>query len=165
MTTANHDGEFIQFATSIRDSLQRQAYRLCRDWHAAEDLTQTTLAKLYSHRQRLAEHRTLGAYARQTLLTTHLDERRRLRWRYEITSAQLPEQPVEDSIADDRLALAAAVGQLTAQQRTIVTLRFLEDLSIAQTAAVLDCPQGTVTSQTYRALKSLRAALSQSQPR
>ena len=50
-----------------------------------------------------------------------------------------------------------ALAQLPPRQRACVVLPYFEDLSVEQTAALLGCTEGTVKSQTSRALFSLRS--------
>jgi RNA polymerase sigma factor (sigma-70 family) len=64
-------------------------------------------------------------------------------------------QDVAESVAV-RAALMSALADLPLRQRACVVLRYFDDLSIADTAAVLGCSEGTVKSQTSRALASLR---------
>jgi DNA-directed RNA polymerase specialized sigma24 family protein len=59
----------------------------------------------------------------------------------------------------DRQALLRACRLLPTAQRTVLVLRFWEDRSIEETAAVLGCTPGTVKSHTHRALQRLRAVL------
>ena len=56
---------------------------------------------------------------------------------------------------EETLTIRAAVSALPSRQRTAVILRFYEQLSVAETAEVMGCPQGTVKSLTHRALKRL----------
>jgi RNA polymerase sigma-70 factor (sigma-E family) len=158
---ADHASEnFITFVQLTRNWLHRQAYRLCGDWHEAEDLVQLTLLKMYRQWEGLTEPDRLNVYTRQVLLRTFLSERRRQRWECEVICAELPNHSGGATrSSDDRITLAWAVDQLASRQRAVVTLRFLEDLSVQQTATALGCSVGTVASQTHRALRNLRAAL------
>jgi len=56
----------------------------------------------------------------------------------------------------DRLSLVQALVRLPQRQRACVVLRYFEDLSVAEVAALLGVTTGTVKHQTYRALASLR---------
>ncbi|HST66740.1 MAG TPA: sigma factor, partial [Mycobacteriales bacterium] len=73
-------------------ALRATAYLLCGNWHAAEDLTQTALTKLYLAWRRLDRAGSVDAYARKVLMRTFLDERRRP-WRREHTAADPPDVP------------------------------------------------------------------------
>jgi RNA polymerase sigma factor (sigma-70 family) len=57
---------------------------------------------------------------------------------------------------DLRDALARALRGLPPAQRAVLVLRFYEDLSVEQTAALLGCAAGTVKSQTAKALEKLK---------
>jgi RNA polymerase sigma factor (sigma-70 family) len=85
----------------------------------------------------------------------------RRRWNGEQPAGDLPEPgrgSGRDAMAevDDRDALWAALGRLPRRQRAVVVLRFYEDLTEVQTAAVLGVTVGTVKSQTSKALASMR---------
>jgi RNA polymerase sigma-70 factor (sigma-E family) len=151
--------QFARFVSSERRWLCREGYRLCGDWHEAEDLVQVSMIKVYLHWERLTEHERLAGYARRVMLTTYLSERRRSRFRYEVSHSDVPDRPVADTASDSRVTLMWAVAQLVPRQREIILLRFFKDLTVDQAAAVLRCPAGTVTSETSRALKALRRIL------
>jgi RNA polymerase sigma factor (sigma-70 family) len=64
----------------------------------------------------------------------------------------------------ERERLLAAIRELPAGQRAVLVLRFFDDLSVAETAATLECSEGTVKSQTARALDRMRGVLDESTP-
>lgn len=162
MAGSGENVEFNLFVTSNRSRLHREAYRICGDWHEADDLVQMTLFRLHLHWGRLSRRTALGAYTRRVLVRTFLTEHRRAHWRCE-TTALVPCELAEWSFAlasvDDRMMLLPALRRLGPRQRAVVTLRFFHDLSVEQTARVLGCTPGTVTSQTVRALDTLRRDL------
>jgi RNA polymerase sigma factor (sigma-70 family) len=55
-----------------------------------------------------------------------------------------------------RLSLDRALARLTARQRTVLVLRYYEDLSHEQVAAAMGCSVSTSKSQTHHALARLR---------
>ncbi|WP_020579033.1 SigE family RNA polymerase sigma factor [Actinopolymorpha alba] len=153
--------EFSEFVSARRRHLRRFAYLLCSDWHHAEDLVQTALTKLYVAWPRIRQEGTEEAYARQTLLRCHLDERRRP-WRRESVTAELPESALPGGLSfEDGDQLRAAIRSLPDRQRAAVVLRYWWGLSLEETAQDLGCSVGTIKSQTSRAVDRLRAALAE----
>jgi RNA polymerase sigma-70 factor (sigma-E family) len=149
------DEQFSEFFGARAPSLRRTAYLIIGDWHAAEDVTQLGFARLYVVWPRIRPE-TLEAYARKVVVNEALGWLRR-RGRDQLTDTP-PDLPVP-APAESPLDVARALDQLPARQRAIVALRFLDDLSVAEVARVLDIAEGTVKSQTARALTTLRARL------
>ena len=156
MTSSEDD--FIQFAEAASARLRRTAYLLCGDWHTAEDLTQTTLAKMYVAWRRISRRDAVNAYAARTLLNTYLADCRKQRGR-EMLTGQPPEQATEPPPTELRLAVLAALQTLPARARAIVVLRYWADQSVDQVAAIVGCSPGNVKSQSARALARLRPLL------
>ena len=155
--SATDEAAFRAFASTRRPMLRRTAYLLCGDWHQADDLVQTTLVKLYGAWRRVQRSEPDG-YARRILLRCFLDERRRP-WRRE-TPGQLPEEPGMVSPYDvERLDVHTALASLPPRQRATLVLRFWIDATVTETASILGCSEGTVKSQTARALTHLRDLL------
>jgi RNA polymerase sigma-70 factor, ECF subfamily len=75
------------------------------------------------------------------------------------SSGEAAPSPEEEAFAHElRTTLLAAVQALPERERRVVTCRYLLELSEAETAAVLDLPQGTVKSRLFRGLRRLRTA-------
>jgi RNA polymerase sigma-70 factor (sigma-E family) len=155
------DDEFAEFAHAQAERLRTTAFMLCRDWHLAQDLTQTTLTKLFVGWRRAAAADNLVAYAQKVLLRAYLDHRRRR------SSAEAATGVVADAgyrhHPDLRLTMLDALAELPARDRAIVILRYFEDYSVEQTADVLDVPVSVVKSQTKRSLAKLRELLAADQ--
>ena len=75
------------------------------------------------------------------------------------TSIEAEVAVADDDTVLEREGLLAAIRELPAGQRAVLVLRFFDDLSVADTAAALDCTEGTVKSQTARALARMRSVL------
>ncbi len=152
--------EFREFVAARSAALLRTAYLLAGDWATAEDLLQTALTKTYLAWKRLGEIEAVEPYARRVLVNTATSWWRR-RWHGERPTEVLPERAAPDQIDEqlERDALWRHVKALPARQRAVLVLRFYEDLTEAQTAALLDISTGTVKSQTSRALNTLRQRL------
>jgi RNA polymerase sigma factor (sigma-70 family) len=154
--------EFAHFARDIKQRLHHSAFRLCRDWHLAQDLTQTTLTKLYLSWDRAAGSDNLPAYAQKVLFRTYVDHRRR-RSSSESTPGRLCE-PVYSMDLDLRITMLGALRRLPARDRAIVVLRYFADHSVEQVAAELDVPVTVVKSQTRRSLIKLKQMLLRDRP-
>lgn len=149
------DEEFTAFFVARAPTLRRTAYVIVQDWHGAEDVTQLGFARLYLVWSRVRPE-TLEPYARRIVVNEALGWLRR--HRKERLVETVPDRAATDP-DQTPLDLGGALALLPSQQRAIVALRFLEDLSVAETAAVLEVAEGTVKSQTSRALGTLRAHL------
>ena len=160
MTRRPHDEQFTAFVTDAWRPLYRTAYLLLGEHGAAEDLAQAALTKTYVAWPRIRETAAAHGYARTTLLNEARGLFRRSSWRREIASDALPEpDPEPGTDPSDRPTVLGALRLLPPRQRAVIVLRFYEDLSIEQTAALLDCTAGTVKSQTSAALAKLRRLL------
>jgi RNA polymerase sigma-70 factor (sigma-E family) len=157
------DAEFVAFVGRRAPQHLRAAVLLTGDWHAAEDLVQTCLVKLYRAWPRLDSGVDLDAYLRRMLVNTHRSWWR-ARWRREAPVATVPDRAGEAD-GQDRHARAAVVRQalraLPARQRAVLVLRFYEDLPVAEVADLLGCSAGAVKTHTHRGIRRLRELLGQ----
>ncbi|MFI1191912.1 SigE family RNA polymerase sigma factor [Micromonospora sp. NPDC020750] len=152
--------DFREFVEARSGALLRTAYLLAGDWATAEDLLQTALTKTYLACRRLGGIDAIEPYARRVMVNTSTSWWRR-RWHGERPTEVLPERAGTDEIEQqlDRDVLWRHLRALPSRQRAVLVLRFYEDMSEAQTAALLEISPGTVKSQTSRALATLRRRL------
>lgn len=154
--------EFAAYAEASWPRLVRTAHMLTGDFHEAEDLVQTTLAKVYGRWSRVP-HDEVDAYVRRSLINNNLSRVRKRRVAHLLTP-WLPETAHRAhrghaEHVEQRTALLQALGTLSPRQRAVMVLRFWEDLSEPAVAEVLNCSLGTVKTHTRRGLAALRALL------
>jgi RNA polymerase sigma-70 factor (sigma-E family) len=162
--TGTRDEEFRGYVLQRRPELLRTATLLAAgDAHLAEDLVQTTLTRLYLNWPAFRQATSPDAYARRVLVNALIDEGRRSWRRRERSHRELPEPARQavpgpgDSTPGDEVH--RALSELPARMRAALVLRYFHDLSVTETAELLDCAPGTVKSQTGRALEKMRARL------
>lgn len=160
MSTAEHDRDFEEFVAASARSLRRTAFLLCGDWQRAEDATQDALVKLYLAWSRVVRKGSPRAYAHRAVTTAVIDQARRP-WRREVATETMTDRVGQevDGPSERRLVVSAALDALPPRRRACVVLRYFADLSVAETATVLGIDEGTVKSQTARALSQLRGSL------
>jgi RNA polymerase sigma-70 factor (sigma-E family) len=151
------DEAFTAFVHEYHHHLLRVAELLTGDRGRAEDILQTVLARAYQRWSRIAQDNPVG-YVRAGLVNAHADWwRRRSSWERPV-AAPGEQLSIGDPAADvaGRQAVLSALAPLSRRERTVIVLRFYEDLTIPEIADTLRIPAGTVKSTCARALAKLR---------
>jgi RNA polymerase sigma-70 factor (sigma-E family) len=143
---------FDDFVHARGSALARTAYLLTGDHHRAEDLLQTALMQAARHWERI--HTSPEAFVRRTLYHQNISWWRRRRFAESRLDGHDRAAATHDPLL--RLSLDQALARLTAKQRTVLVLRYYEDLSERQIADALGVSPGTVKSTTRQALSRLR---------
>ena len=136
---------FVEFVSVRWKRLYRLALLLTGDAAAAEDLLQTALEKTYARWPRIRRMEAPEAYVRRLMVNGMISAQRRPGWRLEWLRAVLPDRPtpLEDDATIDHALLWPLVCALPERQRSVVVLRYYEDLTESETADVLGCAIGT----------------------
>jgi RNA polymerase sigma-70 factor (ECF subfamily) len=142
-----------------------------RDRDAAETLTQETFLKAWNARDSFREDCSVGTWLIRIALNLARDHTRTGRFRFwkRVAATSVDVADVAASVANDAASAEShliarqqvtliweTVGGLSARQRTIFLLRFVEEMEIPEIAAVIELPLGTVKSHLYRALHIVR---------
>jgi len=145
---------FHEYVAARHAALTRTAYLLTGNHHDAEDLVQRSLMKAVPKWSKIRGNPE--AYVRRIMYNDNVS-----RWRRHPKGERLVDMPPEVAVADTDVATREAVRQalarLTPKQRTVLVLRYYEDLTEVETAAVLGIGVGTVKSQTRHALGRLQS--------
>ena len=155
---ALEDAEFRGFVQARGHALLRTAYLLTGDQQLAEDLVQTALEKAVRHWRDIRVAAAAEAYVRRTMYREQVSIWRRRRVS-EVLSSAIPEPRSShghDDGIEDRVVLRNALMQLGRRQRTVLVLRYFEDLTEQEVAIAMGINIGTVKSQAAKALAHLR---------
>jgi RNA polymerase sigma-70 factor (sigma-E family) len=151
---------FEEYVAARGGRLLGFAYLLCGDRHLAEDLVQEVLARAHRRWSRIEAEQPDG-YLRAALVRAHLSWRRR-RASTERVVGEVPEPPPAEDFTHRqalRDELWGLLGQLTRAQRTVLVLRYFEDLDDRRIAETLHCAESTVRVHAARGLAGLRTQL------
>ena len=156
---------FDEFVSARFAALLRYASVVTWDLHLAEDITQNVLVRVQGRWARIARLEAPEAYVKRMIVNEFLSWRRRRAARLVplppagLEALAVP-APDPAGMRDERDAMMRLIAALPRQQRAVVALRFYEDQSVEEIAAVLGCREVTVRTHLSRALTALRAALS-----
>jgi RNA polymerase sigma-70 factor (ECF subfamily) len=143
-------------------TLRRYARGLANDAALADDLVQDTLERAWSRFPLWREHGDLRAWMFGILHNRFIDTVRSARRCPEDSAGDaLPEVPQRARQADglEVRDLESALRRLPAEQREVLLLVAVEEMSYAAAAAVVGVPVGTVMSRLARARERLRQEL------
>ena len=145
--------------------LWRYALRLTGDASHAEDVVQETLLRAWQHPEVIGDtERSARAWLFTVARNMIIDDRRSARYRIVVASTDVagaPEQATPDEVnsALDRLLIADAMTQLSAEHRAVIERSYYRGWTTAQIAADLEIAEGTVKSRLHYAVRALRLTL------
>lgn len=154
--------DFEAWVSARSDALLRFAYVLTGDRSLAEDAVQDALTTACARWSRVSRADDVEAYVKRMIVNAHISWWRRFRRREAPAAEPAAAMPASADGSGDR-AEAEAVWALCAtlpdRQRAAVVLRFYEQLSYAEIAALLHCAEATARSSVHRALAALKVTL------
>ena len=153
-----------QALTAVLPRLRRFGLALTGSASDADDLVQSTCERVLRHSDQLRELTRLDAWLYGIMRNLWIDETRHRKVRRHDKIDAAADVMGEDgqATADGRITLAAvrrAMGQMPADQRTVLMLVCVDGLSYKEAAEVLGIPVGTVMSRLSRARQDLHERL------
>jgi len=149
------------------DVVFRYLYHRVGDRSTAEDFTSETFVRALRRIDSLSfQGRDVGAWLVTIARNIVLDHVKSSRYRLEVSTADMrdadrategPEDAVLQRLTNTELM--AGVQQLSEEQRECLTLRFLQGLSVAETAAAMGKKDGAIKALQHRAVRRLAALL------
>lgn len=148
--------EFDEFVVGCGPALLRLGYLLTGDRALAEDLVQEALVKVHRRWSHAAAVEQPQAYVRRVMVNEFASWRRR-RASTEVVGA-VPDRASGDGADElaDRDLMWRALAELPRRQRMVLVLRYYEQQTDEEIAAVLGCAESSVRSLAARAFTALR---------
>ena len=144
------------FITEHREAHYRLAYSYVRNKENALDIVQDSILKALKSIDRLEEITYLKTWFYRIIVNTSIDfirkHQRATVMDDDVLSVHLPQ--LEDQMTD--MDLQEVIDQLPPKYKTLIILRFFEDLQIDEIAVITGHNINTVKTRLYRALKKLR---------
>lgn len=156
--------EFEEFARHERSALVAFAWSLTGSRGAAEEIAQEALVAAWRSWDAVGGYDKPGAWARRVVANRASSHRRSAgresRAMERLGGAAGAGSGAADvALPDADDELWAAVRLLPDRQAQVVSLYYLEDRSVAETAAILDCAEGTVKAHLHKARLALARSL------
>ena len=150
--------DFEEFFRGQHPRLVAIALALVGDVETARDAAQEALLRAYRDWHRVARLEMPSAWVRRVVVNLAIDGRRRRRRDERVTSRLAGGVPGPAELPE-RSATWDAVRALPARQRAAVVLRYVDDLSVAEIARVLDVTEGTIKASLHAARATLQQQL------
>lgn len=150
----------IRFITDNKENVYRLAYSYVKNKENALDIVQDSIQKALTSSGTLKSEGAMKSWFYRIVVNTSLDFLRKQK-RVQLMDDQALElhSPISEDTYDD-IDLEKALEELPHAYRTVIVLRYFEDLKIEEIAEVMNENISTVKTRLYQALRKLRIRMS-----
>ena len=154
-TTSKNHFLLIEYIKTHQDHFYRIAYSYAKNQQDALDIVQASVEKALRASKGIKEPKYLSTWFTRILINTSIDVLRKRK-------RELLSDTMEDWIGEkmeeqeENLDLYEALNLLRPEEKTLMILRYFEDLRFQDIAQVLDMNINTVKTKTYSIIKKLR---------
>ncbi|BAU27161.1 RNA polymerase sigma-70 factor (ECF subfamily) [Aneurinibacillus soli] len=154
----------VRLLEEIEHSVYRTAFYIVGNEQDAMDASQEALIRIYTKIDTYQEKAKFSTWVQRIVTNVCIDKFRKKKETISIDQHELmlyDKQNVEQEVERAGMAVEVreAIKRLPDHQRTVVTLRYMQDLSYGEIAEVMNMPLNTVKSYLYRARQQLQELL------
>lgn len=148
---------FYNLICQHKIQMYKIAYSYFRNEQDALEAIQETTYRAFNNLHKLTQDKYFKTWLLRILINYCIDENKRKK--------KIIELPVNSSInetedTDSKLEINHAISKLNSKYKSIIILKYYEDLTINDIADILEKPVGTIKTWLNKALKELRIILS-----
>jgi RNA polymerase sigma-70 factor (ECF subfamily) len=153
------DNAFYELISERKSQLYKTAYAYVKNKEEAMDIVSDTVYKAYISIKKLKEPSLFNTWLTRILINTSLDCLKK-----SSRVVALEENANTDILKvskdhEEIIDLKVAVDRLHGKYKTIVILKYFQDMTLVEIAKILQCPLGTVKTMLHKALGELRLDL------
>lgn len=153
------DNAFYELISERKVQLYKTAFAYVKNKEDALDIVSDTVCKAYVSIKKLKEPSFFNTWLTRILINTSLDcinkNNKSVSFQENTNSDMGLILKDDDQIID----LKVAVDKLQGKYKTIVILKYFQDMTLTEIAKILQCPLGTVKTNLHKALGELRLDL------
>lgn len=165
---------FAEIVELYKDKIFHLAYRMLNNRHEAEDVVQETFLRVFRNLDRYDENLKFSTWIYRIGTNLCIDRLRKRKPSYSL-DAEINDQdgtdgysmiPSDDRTPESEMLLSEtqriiheSIESLPAKYKTIMLLRYIQDLSLQEISDVLDLPVTTIKTRVHRGREFLRKKL------
>lgn len=167
---------FAELVELYKDKIFHLAYRMLNNRHEAEDIVQETFLRVYRNFERYDENQKFSTWLYRIATNLCIDRLRKRKPSYSL-DAELNDQEgsadgymlipgdertpeTEYLLSETQLTIHQAIDNLPAKYKTVMMLRYLNEMSLQEISDILNMPVTTVKTRVHRGREFLRKRLS-----
>ncbi|WP_209865627.1 RNA polymerase sigma factor SigW [Paenibacillus shirakamiensis] len=168
------EGAFVEIVELYKDKIYHLAYRMLNNRHEAEDIVQETFLRVHKNWMKYDENQKFSTWIYRIATNLCIDRLRKRKPSYSL-DAELGDKDGLDGytlipgdnrtpeseylISETQMTIHQAIDTLPAKYKSVIMLRYLQELSLQEIGDVLDMPVTTVKTRVHRGREFLRKKL------
>lgn len=146
---------FLQLVSAEKEKLYKMAFVYMKNESDALDVVQETITRAYIKIESVRKEKYFGTWLTKILINTAIELLRK-NSKVILLEDEFVGKEIERLHLEDKLDLIQAIEQLEEKYKTVILLRFYQDLAVKDIAELLDCPEGTVKTNLHRGIQRLK---------
>ncbi len=156
---AGEDKSFYQLIQMQKEQIYKIAYSYVNNSHDALDVVHDTVYKAYMNIEKLKKPAYFKTWLTRITINCAIDYLNQSKKVIPMEQSHMENIQTVESDRDQIIDLKRALDKLDEKSKTVVILRYFQDMPLKDISEMLDLPLSTVKSQLYRAMDKLKIQL------
>ena len=150
---------FLKLVEQEKLKLYKIAYMYMKNENDALDIVQETIMKAFIHIKSVKEEKYFSTWLTRILINTALEVTRKNN--KVVLFNDLTVEQSQSNQHEERIDLLLAIQNLEEKYKTVIILKYYQDLTVSDIAQIVQCPEGTVKTNLHRGLNELKKSFIQ----